>query len=881
MIAAARWILSSILPADVRDAVIAELDAEYARVIRPSRGRVRAIAWYWRQSAGSIGPALEMRHRRRMAHGGRGMRATPTRLLSEAGQDLRFGARLLGRQKSFTAAAVATLALGIGANTAIFSVVDGVLLRPLPYRDPVRLVRVWSANPRGIPRNGISPADYFDWREEVRGFESLAAFGALDVTLTSAGDPVRLTGATATANLADTLGAPLLLGRWLVPADTRGSAQSVVVIGERLWRDRFGAAPDIVGRAIVLDGRARTVVGVMPRSFQFPTSDERVWLPLPDGWRDQPRNSHFLGVVGRLASTVTIDAGRDALRTVSARLESTYPDTNRGWSVTVIRLRDALVGDVRTPLLVLLAAVAALLLIACANVMSLMLARGVARARELAVRAAVGASANRLLRQQMVESTLLALIGGGAGLALASWGLGALQAAQGLQVPLLDRVALDARVMAVAIATSLVSAGVAGLLPAWKASRQAGTSALGTGPRVTGDHVRVRQGIVFAQVAVATTLVAGSILLTRSFDRLTAVPSGFTADRTLLLDISLPAVRYARQARAPFYDSALERIRALPGVQAAGAGGPLPLSGQDGLLRFGLAVEGREPARDRPDRAYLRWATPGYFRAMGIGLRAGRPFADADTPGSTPVAVIDEALARRFFGADNPIGRRVMISIEARDKTWREVVGVVGTVRQTALDRDADPHVYVPESQLPSPELTIVVRSAGPPVAVAPGVREAIRRLDADLPISNVRSLSDLVSGSTASRRFSTLLLSLFAAAAVALTVVGVYGVVSQLIAQSTREIGVRIAMGASGADVMSLVVTRALRIAIAGVVAGSMVAWLAAPTLGGMVYGIAVRDPSTLAIAASLLVAAAALAAYVPARRILRLDVISSLRAE
>jgi putative ABC transport system permease protein len=870
MIALARWLLSVVLPADARAAVLTELDAEYARTIRPSRGSARAAAWYWRQSAGSIGPAIGMRARRLL------------RLSAEAGQDLRFGARMVARQKTFTVAAVATLALGIGANTAIFSVVDGVLLRPLPYHESSRLVRVWSANPRGIARNGISPPDYFDWRDQARGFEALAAFGASDVTLTSAGDPGRLRGASVTANLAETLGVRPLLGRWIVPEETRGPGQPVVVVSERLWRDRLSAAPDIVGRSIVLDGRARTIVGVMPAGFQFPTGDERVWLPLPDSWlRDQPRGAHFLGVVGRLGGSMTLEEGREALRLVAKRLETVYPDSNRGWSVTVVPLREALVGAVRTPLLVLLAAVASVLLIACANVMSLMLARGVARARELAVRAAVGASAGRLVRQQMVEAALLATLGGGAGVALAWWGLRALQAAQGLQLPLLDRVTLDARVMAVAIALSLASAVVAGLVPAWKASRQSTASALGAGPRTTGDHVRVRQAIVFAQIAIATMLVAGGTVLLRSFYRLTAVPSGFTADRTVLLDVSLPGVRYPSGTHAAFYDRALERIRALPGVQAAGAGAPLPLSGQDGLLRFGVSLEGRAPSPDRPDRAYLRWATPQYFTAMGIALRAGRQFADADTAASRPVAVIDEALARRFFGSDDPIGRRIMISMEARRKTWREVVGVVAAVRQTALDREADPHVYVPQSQLPSAELTLVVRATGPSSSLAAGVRGVIANLDADLPVANVRSLADLVSGSTASRRFNALLLSLFAAVALLLTLVGVYGVVSQLVAQSTREIGVRIAIGASAGDVMSVMVGRALRMAIGGVAAGSLAAWLAAPALAGMVYGIAPRDPVTLIAVPLLLMAAAALAAYIPARGILRLDVVHALRTD
>jgi putative ABC transport system permease protein len=863
----ARSVLAAILPTDVRDAMLADLDAEYARVVRPSRGRVRATAWYWRQVAGSIVPALAMRRRRR------------ARLVAEAFQDLRFAIRLLSRQKAFSLAVVATLALGIGANTAIFSVVDGVLLRPLPYAEPSRLVRVWAANPRGIPRNGIAPADYFDWRERNRAFDSLAAFGATDATLTGAGDPVQLAGATATANLVSMLGVRPLLGRWFLPEETAGSAQPVVVLSERLWRERFGAAPDIVGRSVLLDSRPRAVVGVMPRAFGFPSSDERMWLPLPDGWRAQPRSAHFLGAVGRVRPGVPLDAARDDLRSVARALEIAYPDSNHGWGVTVLSLRDALVGDAETPLLVLLAAVATVLLIACANVASLMLARGVSRARELAVRAAVGASAGRLLRQQLVEALLLAFIGGAAGVALASWLLRAIQSARGIAVPLLDRVSLDERVLAAAFAMSLLSALVTGLLPAWRAARRRDAASLGHGARATGEHVRIRQAIVGVQIALATGLLVAGVLLVRSFDRLIAVPSGFSADRTLLADVSLPVARYARDARSPFYDGALARIRALPGVEAAGAGGPLPLSGQDGLLRFGLSVEGQAAASDRFDRAYLRWATPGYFAAMGIPLRAGRAFTDVDTARSTPVAVIDDEVARRFFGRDNPVGRRVQISIERT--AWREVIGVVASVRQTSLDRSAEPHVYVPQAQLATPALTLVVRGSGDPSALAAGVRDVVRSVDADLPLSNVRSLADLVAGSTASRRLSAVALSLFAALAAALTLVGVYGVVSQLVAQSTRELGVRIALGASRRDVMSLVMRRALKTAALGVIAGWLLAWLAAPALRGMVYGVAPRDPATFVLVAVVLLTAAALAAYLPARSILRLDVLAALRVE
>jgi putative ABC transport system permease protein len=534
---------------------------------------------------------------------------------------------------------------------------------------------------------------------------------------------------------------------------------------------------------------------------------------------------------------------------------------------------------VRRPLLVLLAAIAAVLLIACANVAGLLLARGVSRSRELAVRTAVGATAARLLRMQLIEATALATCAGVAGLALASWCLQSIQFMRGLGLPLLDRVSLDARAVATAGGLSLVCAIATGLWPAWKASRQSGPEAMGSGMRTTGGQVRARQAIVFAQIAVATALVAAGALLIGSFHRLTSVPTGFSADRTLLADVSLPGVRYARAARAPFFTNLLERIRALPGVQAAGAGGPLPLSGLDGLLRFALTLEGREPPPDGRQRAYLRWATPDYFKAMGIELKAGRTFLESDTATSAPVAVIDTELARRYFPGENAIGRRVRTPMD--QNRFREIIGVVAAVRQSALDRDEEPHVYVPQAQLPSTDLTLVIRANGDAMALAPEIRRILGGFDAELPLSNVRPLAELVAGSAAPRRIGALLLSAFAAFALLLTLVGVYGVVSQVVVQSTREIGVRLALGATTRDVLSLVVSRAVKLAIGGVVAGSILAWFATPALRAMLYGIGPRDPLTLIGSGALLTAAAALAAYLPARRILRLDVVNALRVD
>jgi putative ABC transport system permease protein len=431
--------------------------------------------------------------------------------------------------------------------------------------------------------------------------------------------------------------------------------------------------------------------------------------------------------------------------------------------------------------------------------------------------------------------------------------------------------------MACAFAVTLICALITGLWPAWKSSRARGGEALASGSRTTSGQVRLRQAIVLVQIAIATALVAAGALLVTSFLRLTAVPPGFTADRTLLADISLPAVRYERHTLAPFFAGLLERIRALPGVESAGAGGPLPLSGLDGLLRFAVRVEGGDPATDR--RAYLRWVTPGYFDAMGIEVRSGRVFSEGDTDRSAPVVVIDAELARRFFPDQNPIGKRMGTPLDA--KTWREIVGVVAAVRQSALDREVEPHLYFPQSQVPSAELTLVVRSAGDAIALAPEVRRLLRDVDPTLPLSNVRPLADLVATATAPRRIGAQLLSVFAGLALLLTLVGVYGVVSQVVAQSTRELGVRIALGATRADVMSLVVLRAVRIALAGVLAGAVLAWLTAPALRAMLYGVGPRDPWTLVIAAAALTLATALAAWVPARRILRLDVVNALRVE
>jgi putative ABC transport system permease protein len=761
----------------------------------------------------------------------------------------------------------------------MFSVADGVLLRPLPYEAPEQLIRIWSANPRGIPRNQISPPDFFDWREQARGLAALAGFAVFDMTITTGGDPQRVPAASATANLASTLGVAPLAGRWFVDAEAAGAGHAVVVVSESLWRDRFGADSSLIGRTIGVDGTPRTVIGVMPAAFQIPGSTQRLWVPLPDARRTESRSARFMGAIARLAPDVSVTAARDSLAGVAAHLASTHPAADRGWGVTVVPLTEAVLGDVRRPLAILLAAMAAVLAIACANVTSLLLARAVARARELAVRAAVGASAGRLARMHFVETATLAGAGGALGIVLAWWFIQLVPSMRGLGLPLLDRVALDWRAVGAAIGLTCGCALVTGLWPAWRGSRRQGSEALGIGSRSTRGDVRPRQAIVAAQIALSTALVAAGLLLIASVQRLTAVPIGFAADATLLADVALPSSRYPRDARAPFFDRLLDRVRALPGVGVAGAGGPLPLSGLDGLLRFALTIDGLPTPVDRSQRAYLRWATPDYFQAMGIRLIAGRSVLPADVAGSTPVAVIDAELARRYFPDGNPIGRRLRTAIDGTN--WREVVGVVEAVRQSTLDRDVEPHLYVPQAQTPSPELTLVIRGGRDATALGPEVRAILRDLDPELPLSNLRPLRDLVADAARPRRLNAQLLGAFAAAALLLTLVGVYGVMSQIVAQSTRELGIRLALGATQPRIVGLTLRRAARMAVVGVSAGSAIAWLAAPALGSLLYGIAPRNPWILGGAAAMMVTTALAAAYLPARRLLRFDVVHALRIE
>jgi putative ABC transport system permease protein len=872
----ARALLALILPADVRDAVLTDLDEEYLRHVRPSAARIRAAMWYWRQALGSIPAAVRMRRRRRQE----------VRLAGWAEGllfDIRYAARFLVRRPGFAAAAIGTLALGIGANTAIFSIVDGVILKPLPYHDADRLVRIWSANPRGIPRNAMSPADFFDLRDaarEARAFEELGAFTPPEsFTVRGSGEASRVTASMVTPALIGMFRVEPIAGRILTPSDAAETATAGALISERLWHARFGGRPTL-SRSITVDGAPYTIVGVMPASFAFPSAAVDVWVPIPDAYRRRSRSAHFLEVVGRLAPDVSLEKGTAVLSTSAARLEAQYPDTNRGWGISATTLEESIVGDLRRPLLVLLATVACVLLIACANVASLMLARGSARSRELAVRTALGASRARVGRQQLVESVIVALLGGAAGLALAALTLQYLRSRTVVDLPRLADVSLDLRVLAMTALVCIVTGLLTGVLPALSTARSNPSETLRGGHAAGGATAgRSRSVLVTAQIALATTLVIAAALLVMTFARLTRVDAGFQADRVVLAQVSLTVTRYDPQVWSSFFARTLEEIRRLPGVEAAGAVDPLPLSGQKGLMRFGVRFEGRpDPRPGEFDRTYLRRATPDYFSAIGIPVLDGRTFDAGDRADTKPVAVIDRPFADRYFPGQNPIGRKVR---STNDRTFREIVGVVGAVSQTSLAEPAEPHLYVAQSQNPVPAMTFVLRTGSSSAALAPALRAAVSRIDPEQPVFNIRTLRDIVSGSVASERFNALLLALFAQVALALALVGVYGLIAGWVAASTREIGVRVALGAGIGSVYRLVLGRGLRLACAGVVVGLLLALAATRFLGAMLFGVSAWDPSVFAGAAALVLIAALLAAWIPARRALAIDPAAALRAD
>ena len=861
----ARFLLAVILPADERAAVLRDLDEEFVRHVRPARAEWSSRSWYWRQTLGSMRPALAMRRRRWSG------------AFERTRRDIYFAARSLGRRPALALSAILTLALGIGATTAIFSVVDAVILRPLPYRGPERLVRVWSSNPRGIPRNSISPPDFFDLRDQGRRVVSLSAYTQGDSATIMAGEAQRVVVSMVSPDLFDTLGVVPAEGRPFVDSDAAPAARPVAIVSSAFARARERVA----GTTVTVDDVPTEVVGVMPEGFAFPSNAIDLWVPMAQSLRDRSRSAHYLDAVGRLADGATLQSATAVLQTVAARLEQQYAATNRGWGITVLPLHESLTGTLRRPLLVLLATVGCVLLIACANVAGLLVAHGHERRRETALRAALGASPARIMAQQFTESLVLASAGGVGALLLATWSLSVLRQMDGFSMPGAQTIALDVRVFSVTAACVILTALIAGLAPAMRAARVNHDSALrsarSAGPAVSAR--RFRTILVAGQMAVTLSLAVGAGLLLRSFNQLTSVDTGFDPRNVILAQVTLLGSRYEPEPWIGYVEKGLDELRALPGVVAAGAASPLPLSGQQGLLRFGVKFPGRAAApAGRSDRTYLRWVTPGYFGSIGIPLISGRDFDTSDTREASPVAVVDKTFVDRYFEGQEPIGRELQMSNE---RVLRRIVAVVGAVRPVGLDEPPEPHVYIPHAQNPSPLMTFVVRTAIDPRTLTAAVGDRLRAVDAARPVYNVRTAQAMVDATVAPRRVNTLLVLLFAGLAAVLSAVGMYGLMAGWVAESTKELGVRMALGAERREVIALVLRRALLTTTCGIVIGLPLAMASGRLIQAMLFGVGARDIPTITAACGILFAVGMGGAYLPARRAVALNPVDSLRAE
>jgi putative ABC transport system permease protein len=800
-------------------------------------------------------------------------------------QDIRYALRILAKNPGFTAIAVLTLALGIGANTAIFSVVDAVLLRPLPFKNPERLVWGFGNCPL-CSGAAVSPMDFADYRAQNHAFEHMGAFALENLlfNFTGTDKPEQVKATMVTTGFFEALGLQPLLGRSFIPADERARDPQVVILGNREWKERFGSDPTVIGRPLTLDGASRTVVGVLPVDLPL-FSDADLWVPAPyENEGMASRRGHFLRVVGLLKGGVSLVQAQSELDAIAGHLAQEFPDTNNGWSVTLSPLRTVLVGDVRPALLVLLGAVALVLLIACANVASLLLARNTGRQREIAVRTALGASRARLVQQMLTESILLALTGGAAGILLANWGVALLKKLGPESLPRLNEVSMSGGVLAFTAGVAVLTGILFGLGPALQASRRDLTQGLREGG-ASGDSRskhRTHNALVVAEVAVSLVVLIASGLLLNSFWRLIHVRPGFDAANVATAEVSLIYEKYRKNdaARTAFFDRLRERIAALPGVDSVGFISDLPLSGQANDTYF--VVQENPPAdpNDRSD-ADIRVVAGDYFHAMRIPLLAGRTFTRQDAAGLPRVAMVNQPFATHYFGSENPIGKHLDIWEGGNSFTAREIVGIVGGNKHFAMQETLRAEMFVPEAQSRNARMNLVIRSAGDPAALAPAVRAAVSAIDPDGATSSFRSMSEVILASEAGDRFNTILIVLFGVVALVLTAAGIFGVLSYLVTQRTREIGLRMALGAQPQDVLRVIVGHGMRLAAFGIALGLAGALAATRWMSSFLFGVGPTDPLTFAGVVFVLSAAAFLACYFPARRAMRVDPMVALRYE
>ena len=799
-------------------------------------------------------------------------------------QDFRYAARLLRRSPGFTAVAVLALALGIGANTAIFTVVDTLLLRPLPYANPDRLAVVWEHNlPRDRKNNVVSPGNFIHWRELNQSFSGLAAVSmTFRTTLTGAGDAVELPLQLVSGSLFGMLGVRPALGRDFTPQeDAPGTL--VVAISDRLWRHRFNADAGIINRTITLNGRPNLVVAVMPPGFSILDKSVDVWTTIGFAPEARTPRGRWICVVGRVKDGVTMAQAQDDMVRVHAELTRRFPTFNTGWTATVVPLKQQLTGEVRPALWVMLGAVGFVLLIACANVGNLVLARATARQRELAVRAALGAGRGRLVRQMLAESVLLSMLGAAAGLALAWWGIFALRTtvAERLPIARLEQVGVDGRVLLFTLAAAFVSAILFGIAPALTSAGPKLTDTLKDGGRSgsAARGARIRSAFVVIEIALALVLLVGAGLLLRSFMTVLRVDPGFDPSRTITMRVSIPQSKYPDAERQQaFFNQLFERLDALPGVAATGGNSFLPMTGLGAATGFEVVGQAR-PAAGQEPVTDVRVITHDYFKAMGIPLLRGRAFDDRDRGAKIRRVIINQALAAKHFSGQDPIGKSIIVGWN--DPGPDEIVGVVGDVRQQDLETEARATIYWPPGRFTYPFATVAIRTAGDPRGVVPAAVAALHDLDPNVAAADIRTMEEVIDASVAQRRLTMLLLGGFAALALALAAVGIYGVIGYSVSQRTQEIGIRMALGAQRGAVMRLVVGQAMALAAAGLVAGAIGAWLLTRLMQKLLFGVTPSDPLTFAAVSILLALVAAVAASVPGLRATRVDPVVALRSE
>jgi putative ABC transport system permease protein len=827
--------------------------------------------------------------------------------------DLRYGVRMMFKNRGFTIVAIVTLALGIGANTAIFSVVDAVLLRSLPYPEADRLVMLWSTmESQGVPTSGSALPDYREWRDQNQVLEGLGGFYYGDFNLSGENhDPERVQGAFVTPNFFPVLGVAPVMGRGFLPEEEQFGRHRVVLLSYALWQRRYGADPEIVGRGINLSGEAYTVAGVMPQAMPFldNTPQVELWRPISFAPGDNldSRNNHFVNLVGRLKPGVTVEQAQAEVMAIARNMAAAFPG-NEGLGGLVVRLDEQLIGDTRTGLLVLLGAVGFVLLVACVNVANLLLARAASREKELAVRTSLGASRGRLVRQLMLESVPLGLIGGGAGLLLAMWGVDAIVSVLPTSLPRYNTIGIDSHVLVFTLAVSLLTISIFGLLPAFQATKSDVRDALSDSGRsvtVGRRRSRLRGLLVASEMALALVLLIGAGLMAQSFLKLRKVDAGFSPQNVLTMRLPLPEKKYPvpLNITSPppvalnFYHQLLERVAALSGVESVGVSTVLPLGAGSGWGKF-FSVEGRPSPSSIDQVPLVRFAliSPDYLRAMGIAVRRGRAFTEHDAAGSQQVAIINETLARRFFPDEDPLGKTVwagppesLLPPEAQTPenrfVRRTIVGVVGDVKGSSLEKAANPEVFVPYDQNKregwTNALMLAVRTTASPQSALAAIREEVRALDPDQPLTGVATMEERLSQSLSQPRFSTLLLGLFAGVALLLAAVGIFGVMSYVVTQRTHEIGIRMALGAQRRDVLKLIVGHGMRLTLIGLAIGLAASFALTRLMSSLLFGVSATDPATFSVISVVLASVALMACYLPARRATKVDPMVALRYE